>query len=99
MGSARIEPSMMMMVRMMRPWIGSCAETGERLSDHLEHGFAPRVERRVQRHLSWCRRCRALYESFARTVEKVRALGNDDERTPAPSIVTVVTERIRRESS
>lgn len=97
MGSARIEPSMMM--RMMRPWIGSCVETGERLSDHLEHGLAPGVERRVQRHLSWCRRCRALYESLARIVEKVRALGNEDVRTPAPSIVAVVTERIRRGSS
>ena len=86
------------MMMMMRPWIGSCEETGACLSDHLEAGLAPAQERRVRRHLAWCPGCRMLYESLVRTVERVRALGGDDERTPTPSVVAAVTERILRDA-
>lgn len=86
------------MMKLMRPWIGTCEETAARLSDHLEAGLAPEQERIVRRHLVWCRRCRRLYESLVRTVERVRALARDDEGAPAPSVVAAVTERIRHES-
>lgn len=87
------------MMKLMRPWIGTCEETEACLSDHLEAGLAPQQERLVRRHLVWCRRCRMLYESLVRTVERVRALARVDEGVPAPSVVGVVTERIRHESS
>ena len=87
------------MMKMMRRWIGTCEETAACLSDHLEAGLAPEQERRVRRHLVWCRRCRLLYESLVRTVERVRALGADDERAPAPSVVSSVMERLRREQA
>lgn len=60
------------MMKMLPPWIGSCEETAACLSDHLEAGLAPEQERRVRRHLAWCRRCRLLYESLARTVKRGR---------------------------
>ena len=85
-------------MKLMRPWIGTCEETEASLSDHLEAGLAPEQERLVRRHLVWCRRCRMLYESLVRTVERVRALARDEEGGPAQSVVAVVTERIRHES-
>lgn len=82
----------------MRPWIGSCAETEERLSGHLEGELPPSEERRVRRHLAFCRRCRSVYESLARAVEHIRSLGREDDLTaPMPSVVEAVTERIRHE--
>lgn len=82
---------------LMRPWIGSCAETEERLSGHLESELPPREERRVRRHLAHCRRCRRVYESLARAVEHIRSLAREDLTAPMPSVVEAVTERIRHE--
>lgn len=94
MAGLRIEGSMMLL---MRPWIGTCEETGARLSDHLEHELGPREERRVRRHLAWCRPCRAVFESLSRVVEDVRALGRSDEAAETPSVASAVVERIRHE--
>ncbi len=95
MAAAVIESTMTML---MRPMIGSCAETGEQLSDHLDGTLQRGRARRVARHLRYCRRCRALYRSLADTVERVRALGRDDaEREPSDSVAETVVERIRRE--
>ena len=87
------------MMRLMRPWIGTCEETGDCLSDHLEHTLEPAQERRVRRHLVWCSRCRALYESLTRTVERVRKLGEDDTGPTPPSVAASVIDRIRHDAS
>ena len=84
------------MMKLMRPRIGTCEETGACLSDHLDETLPAGQARRVQRHLAWCKRCRAVFESLSRVVESVRALGRDDDR-PAPSVADAVSERIRRE--
>lgn len=88
-----------LMMRLMRPWIGTCEETGDCLSDHLEHTLEPAQERRVRRHLEWCSCCRALYESLARTVERVRKLGEDDTEPTLPSVAPAVIRRIRDDAS
>lgn len=94
MTSARIELAMM---KVMQPWIGTCAETEARLSDHLDRDLAARDELRVRRHLAWCRRCRTVYESLARAVESVRGLGRHELEEPPASVVDAVLERIRHE--
>lgn len=94
MASARIETLMM---TLMRPWIGTCAETEARLSDHLDHELGAREEKRVTRHLAWCRRCRAVAESLSRVVESVRGLGRLELEEPPPSVADAVLERIRHE--
>ncbi len=79
----------------MRLLIGSCEETRDRLSDHLEGELTPSRDRRLQRHLRYCRRCRSVYESLVRTVERVRALGLEDNGVASVSVVRAVLERVR----
>jgi anti-sigma factor RsiW len=86
------------MEMLMWPWMASCHETEESLSDHLEGELPPRRERRVLRHLARCERCQEVLESFRRTVEQLRALGKPDVVEPDPALADVVVERIRRES-
>jgi anti-sigma factor RsiW len=93
MPSERIQRSMM---KLMRPWIGTCEQTQACLSDHLDATLPDADEKRVRRHLAWCKRCQALFASLSRVVESVHALGHDDQR-PAPSVADAVTERLRRE--
>lgn len=84
----------------MKPWVATCAETRERLSDHLEGDLTGREQKRVLRHLARCRHCRAILESLARTLDHVRSLGQVDVPAPAPATVSTadaVVERIRRE--
>lgn len=94
MTEGRLSTSMMLL---MRPWIGSCAETEARLSDHLEGDLPEAEERRVRRHLARCRRCASVYDSLVRAVERVRSLGREDTDVPVPSIAEAVAERIRHE--
>lgn len=85
------------MVFLMRPWIGSCAETEARLSDHLDGDLPPAEERRMRRHLARCRRCASVFDSLARAVERVRSLGREDMVAPMPSVAEPVAARIRHE--
>lgn len=94
MANIGIEP---VMNTLMRPLIGSCDDTREQLSEHLEGSLPSRRERRVTRHLRFCRRCRAIYQSLTRTVESVRNLGRQEETEPDPSVADTVIERIRRQ--
>ncbi len=41
---------------LMRPWMGPCAETRDRLSDHLDGELELAKHRRVSRQLRHCRR-------------------------------------------
>jgi anti-sigma factor RsiW len=93
MATVSIEP---VMRTLMRPLIGSCERTRDQLSEHLDGSLAPERERRVRRHLRYCRRCRSVYESLVRTVESVRAIGRRPDPEPDASVADAVAERIRR---
>jgi anti-sigma factor RsiW len=82
---------------LMKPWMATCRETRERLSDYLDGDLGARTRRRVGRHLARCKHCQALLESLTRTLEQLRSLGSIDQGTPAPATVRAVIERIERE--
>lgn len=84
------------MLTLMRPWIGSCSETQDSLSAHLDGELAPREARRVARHLRVCRRCQAVLQSLARVVDGVRRLGQAADHA-RPSVAESVLDRIRRD--
>jgi predicted anti-sigma-YlaC factor YlaD len=95
MAAEVIEASVQML---MRPWVATCEETRERLSDHLEGALPRREHKRVLRHLARCRHCRALLDSLARTLDHLRSLAQLDVPATAPvATADAVIERIRRE--
>lgn len=81
----------------MKPWVASCRETRDHLSDYLEDELDTRTRTRIMRHLSRCKRCQAMVESLTRTLEQLRALGSVEQVEPAPATVRAVVERIRLE--
>jgi predicted anti-sigma-YlaC factor YlaD len=81
----------------LRPWVATCAETGERLSSLLEGALHGRKAKRVLRHLARCPKCREVLQSLARTVEGLRSIGRADSlELRQPSVADAVLERIRR---
>jgi anti-sigma factor RsiW len=82
---------------LMKPWMATCRETRERLSDYLDGDLGARTRRRVSRHLARCKHCQALLESLTRTLEQLRSLGSIDQGSPEPAVVRAVIERIERE--
>lgn len=82
---------------LLKPWIATCHETLDRLSDYLEDELTPRERMRIVRHLARCERCRAMRESLSRTLEQLRSLGTIEQVAPAPATVSSVLERIRLE--
>lgn len=88
------------MLNLLRmPWIASCEETGDRISDYLDGELEGRSLTRVRRHLSRCDRCRAMLDSLNRTLEQLRSLGSPEQVAPEPATVSGVLERIQRESA
>ncbi len=86
------------MSRIDRLWNGSCEETRDCLSAHLEDDLEGRRKLLVRRHLARCERCRAVLLSLARAVEHLRSLGRTDfSHTPSPSVADAVVDRIRHE--
>ena len=81
----------------MKPWVATCAETRERLSDHIDGDLAARTRTRIMRHLSRCEHCQALLESLTRTLEQLRSIASVEQAPPAPATVRAVVERIERE--
>jgi predicted anti-sigma-YlaC factor YlaD len=81
----------------MKPWVATCGETRERLSDYIDGDLAARTRTRIMRHLSRCEHCRALLESVTRTLEQLRSMGSVEQAPPAPATVRAVVERIERE--
>ena len=74
---------------------GSCEETREHLSAHLEGELRGWRRIRVLRHLTRCDRCREVLASLTRAVEQLRGLG--PAWTAAPSVADAVAARIRSE--
>jgi anti-sigma factor RsiW len=84
---------------LMKPWMATCRETRERLSDYLDGDLGARTRRRVSRHLARCKHCQALLESLTRTLEQLRSLGGIGQGSPEPATVRAVIERIERDRS
>lgn len=82
---------------LMKPWMATCRETRDRLSDYLEGDLGARTRRRISRHLARCKHCQALLQSLTRTLEQLRTLGSIDQGSPEPATVRAVIERIERE--
>ncbi|MEZ5102739.1 MAG: zf-HC2 domain-containing protein [Thermoleophilia bacterium] len=78
--------------RTMDALVGSCEQTAEQLSDHLEGDLKGVRRLRVALHLSRCEPCRALLRSLGRTVDLVRGLGG--EEPTGPSVADEVARRI-----
>ncbi len=80
-----------------RLWNGSCEETGQHLSEHLDEELRWLRRLRVSRHLARCELCRAVLLSLTRTVEQLRILGRLDP--PSPTVADAVLIRIRHEEA
>jgi predicted anti-sigma-YlaC factor YlaD len=76
--------------------VGSCEETGQRLSALLEGELRGPRKWRVTMHLWRCERCRAVLSSLARALEQIEQLAREQFAPPrAPSVAAAVVERIR----
>jgi mycothiol system anti-sigma-R factor len=58
-----------------------CSEAVRQLWDYLDHAIAPEDQDRVERHLSFCRRCCGELE-FAKEIRGFLASGSSDEVPP-----------------
>ena len=83
----------------LKPWVATCHETSERLSDYVDGELEGRSLLRVRRHLARCEMCRALLDSLSRTIDDLRSLGAGEPAVPHPATVAVVLSRIEREQS
>jgi len=77
-------------------WMGSCHETSELLSAHLEHDVPLTQRGRVRRHLARCVACQAVLRSLGRVVAELHALRLNDPSFP--SVADAVVARVRREA-
>jgi predicted anti-sigma-YlaC factor YlaD len=75
-------------------WNGTCHETGEHLSAHLDGELRGLRRLRIACHLARCELCQAVLRSLLRTLEELRSLGRT-EFAPEPSVVPAVVARIR----
>lgn len=75
---------------------GTCAWTGERLSDVLDGELAGWRGLAAHRHLARCDRCRALLAALGRVVALLGSERRATERD-APSAADAVVARIRAE--
>ena len=76
--------------------VGSCAETRELLSAHLEGDLTGLRGLRVRLHLAGCDACSAVARSLRRTVERLHELEASFVPERAPSVAPAVLERIQR---
>ncbi len=76
-------------------WTGSCHETSELLSAHLEQDVPLTQRGRVRRHLARCAACQAVLRSLGRVVAELRALRLND--ASFPSVADAVVARVRHE--
>ena len=77
-------------------WQGSCHETAELMSRHLEDDLAGLRGGRVRRHLARCAACQAVLRSLARVVDELRSLRGDGV-SPTTSVADAVVLRIRHD--
>ena len=77
-------------------WTGSCHETAELMSAHIEQDVPLTQRGRVRRHLARCAACQAVLRSLERVVAELRTLRRDDDGS-FPSVADAVLARVRRE--
>ncbi len=82
---------------LLKPWIASCHETRDRISDYLDGELEGRNLARVRRHLARCHRCQAMLGSLSRMLEQLRSLGSTEQVAPTPATVSAVLARIQRD--
>jgi anti-sigma factor (TIGR02949 family) len=70
-----------------------CSEAVRQLWDYLDHAIAPEDQARVERHLSFCRRCCGELE-FAKEIRRFLASGAVEE---IPTEARARLERFVRE--
>jgi anti-sigma factor RsiW len=75
---------------------GSCEETRDLLSAHVEDELTGLRRLRVRLHLAGCDACSAVAGSLRRTVEHLHELQDAFAPDPAPSVAPAVLERIQR---
>jgi anti-sigma factor RsiW len=83
---------------LLNPFMASCEETGNSLSDLVEGELEGWRRWRVVRHLAKCEHCQAVYRSLLRTLHALRDVAAM-KPAPQPALADAVVERIRRESS
>jgi anti-sigma factor RsiW len=76
--------------------VGSCAETRELLSAHVDDELRGLRRLRVQLHLAGCDACSAAARSLRKTIGHLHELGDTFTPDPAPSVAPSVLERIQR---
>lgn len=76
--------------------VGSCAETRELLSAHIDGELTGVRRLRVRLHLAGCDACSAVARSLRTTVERLHELEDRFAPEPAPSVAPAVLERIQR---
>ena len=86
-----------MLSHLRKPWIATCRETRDHLSDYLDGDLGARTRVRIMRHLARCEHCRAVLDSLTRTLEQLRSLGTIEQVSPAPATVRAIVERIERD--
>jgi anti-sigma factor RsiW len=83
------------MKALMDMLVGSCEQTREQLSDHIEGELRGLRRLRVRLHLAGCSACSAVARSLRETVERLRQLEESFAPRPAPSAAPAVLERLR----
>jgi len=76
--------------------VGSCEETREQLSAHVEGELTGLQRLRVRLHLAGCDLCTAVARSLRNTIERLHELDDAFAPDPAPSVAPSVLERIQR---
>lgn len=77
-----------------KPWVASCHETADSMSDYVDGELRGRRLARVRRHLARCERCQALFDSLTRTIDELRALGTEGASPVGTSVAAGVLARI-----
>jgi anti-sigma factor RsiW len=76
--------------------VGSCAETRELLSAHVEDELKGLRRLRMRLHLAGCDACSAAVRSLRKTIDRLHELEDTFTPDPAPSVAPAVLERIQR---
>jgi anti-sigma factor RsiW len=81
---------------LMDMMVGSCEQTREQLSAHLEGELTGWRRLRVRLHLAGCDACSAVARSLRKTVERLHELEESLVPESTSSVAPAVLERIRR---
>jgi anti-sigma factor RsiW len=81
---------------LMDMMVGSCEETRELLSAHVEGDLKGLRRLRVRLHLAGCDACSAVVRSLRKTIERLQELDESFAPGPASTVAPDVLERIER---